>query len=155
MRRRHIAAALPLLCITTTGARTLLRPIFAGQPEVLAGTEARAVFEQCSRSAPVPDRIVSGPSSLEIERLEEIVHRHLSGEYEAGRPSPPNAAPYARQYVAYQSGPHRMIYGNYFPPSHALGRGRAVVVCDGGPQFWGIAVNLRGLAKSSHWHLMA
>jgi hypothetical protein len=141
MRRRDLAAMLPLLCVTTARARTILRPMFVGEPEVLAGVQARAVFKQCSRSAPVPSRILSGPLPTEIEQLEEIVHRHISVEYEANRPSPPDATPYARQYVAYQSGAHRMIYGNYFPPSYALRRGRAVVICDGGPQFWGIALN--------------
>lgn len=137
---RILAVALALSWITLSDARILLRPTFAGEAVVLVGAEARAVFEQCSRAAPVPSAILAGPSSAEIEQLEQVVERHISAEYEANRPSPPNIT-YARQYVAYQVGHQRMIYGNYYPFSHPPTKGRAVVICDGGPQFWGVEFN--------------
>ena len=141
--RPCLVATVLVLCFAQSDAATFGRSMFAGEPEVLTGDPARAVFKQCSRPAPVPSQILPAPSKVELRQLEQAVERHISFEHAARRPTPPSTAPYARQYVAYELDGRRMIYGNYYPASHGAvaerSAGNAVVVCDGGAQFWGIS----------------
>lgn len=139
MRKSLTLASIAFLFAPICVATSIARPTFAGEPDVLQDAQASAVFKQCSRLAPTPSHILPAPTSAEIDRLERVVERHIAVEYESNRPSPPGEISYGRQYVAYLEGGRRKIYGNYFPASlPGYRRGEAVVVCDGGPQFWGI-----------------
>lgn len=136
---RYIATAFlfvfPLLCV----ARTLLQPVFVGEPLILSLKEAPKLFKQCSRTAPVPTKILAPPLPVEIEELEIVLSRHIAIEYEAGRESPLEDMPYSRQYVAFLEGGNRKIYGNYFPSGAVSNRwaGGAFTSCSGGKKFWG------------------
>ena len=139
--RQYAIAAIAVFSAAQIGATMVVRPTFAGAPELLVGAQSRVVFKQCSRAAPTPTHVLPPPSTTEIERLEQTVERHIAQEYEANRASPLSSVTYARQYVAYETNRRRMIYGNYFPISLEHSQGQAVVVCDGGAQFWGITFN--------------
>lgn len=115
---------------------------FAGYAQdnwaVLSDGEAMAVLKQCSRSAPdsvtgtwriPPETIAKMESDLAKLPSQASGIEHITA--------------FERQYtgLVLRGGRH-VIYINAFP-SHAGGTGRdswrekAVVVCDGGPAFWG------------------
>ncbi len=117
---------------------------------VLTGRAAKRVFNQCSRAAPTQ---VSGywtPLASDIKPLETEAPAFFSSQKD--KPDLPWNK-YARQYAGYVQGGRRMIYVNCAPlegveqddrdMKAARGKGldwrhTAFVVCDGGPQFFGM-----------------
>jgi len=115
----------------------------------VAPDRAGLLFRQCSRSAPDPGVDLWLPSSSEIAALETTLRRYLAERKAARLPTPPEQVEYGRQYVGYTRNGMRHIYGNFFPrslwsPADPLSQhlpnpaARPVVICDGGPSFWGI-----------------
>ena len=114
---------------------------------VLPGTSLRDLLGQCSRGAPEAGEATWQPGAADIAALEAALPAAL-------RESPPrfgnrdwSRAPegWRRQYAGIIRGGRRTIYGNFFP-SDAGGspenpdrwRLDAVIICDGGPAFFGV-----------------
>jgi hypothetical protein len=109
------------------------------EPIALPSSEALALFKQCSRHTPTPDKVLEAPSANEVAAIEAHVVQYIAELSKSGKRVPP-AGIYARQYVSFMEGGKRKIYGNFFPQSVARGSAyrSAVIVCDGGAKFWGI-----------------
>jgi hypothetical protein len=132
---------LGLVTALACGATTILVPFTTdGEPIQLSEDKLPLLFHQCSRQAPQPSVILDVPTIAEVNELESGLARYILEVYKSGKPAPPSGT-YARQYAVYWVGNQRKLYGNFFPQSLASGvrrEGNAVVVCDGGPAFWGI-----------------
>jgi|1185.fasta_scaffold108965_2 hypothetical protein len=105
---------------------------------------ARDVLRQCSRATPAAVSGAWQPSNQDIDELEGSLPKYLQQRANAGEEIPPQGQAYHRQYVGFTRKAERYIYGNFYPARAATGYWKAkeskqaVVVCDGGPAFWGI-----------------
>ena len=111
----------------------------------IAQDRAAELFHQCSRSAPVPGDHLWQPSAAEIAGLEAALPAYVADRRSRGEKSPPESVLYHRQYAGFTRGRDRLIYGSFFP-AHAAAAPRPlsspVIICDGGPVFWGIVYNV-------------
>jgi hypothetical protein len=99
------------------------------------------LLEQCSRSTPTN---VSGfwePTMAQIEELETHLVAYLAARAKSGEAMPPGIA-YHRQYVGIISDGARRIYGNFYPGRKSSRATIPVIICDGGPVFWGIEYDI-------------
>ena len=139
MQPRTLAAALlaPMLCAAEPGPALL----DTAGPIPLAPAHAPQLFKQCSRRAPIGVRDVSIPSSESVAQLEARISKFISDVRNAGHAAPLKSTQYRGQHAAFRRGEKEFIYGSYVPSYAAASRpldGQALVVCDGGAQFWGI-----------------
>jgi hypothetical protein len=127
--------------IRLPGAATFILPAHAG----------RSLLSQCSRGAPAGVSRFWSPSTEQIQRLESLLPGYVRAEAGADRRIPDNVE-YHRQYIGIVVNDRRLIYGNFYPASvldlfldarrsdqpRIDEKSTPVVVCDGGPSFWGI-----------------
>jgi hypothetical protein len=108
------------------------------------------LLQQCSRRTGVKGYVhFWTPRSTDIEQLERLLPSFLSS-HDARPPQPLRA--YYRQYAGYIAGGHRFIYANFLPEgivadesiANELGRWKIdpMVVCDGGPDLWGLSFDV-------------
>jgi len=111
---------------------------------ILSPLSGRSLLKQCSRLTPGD---VSGfwrPSSHDVDELETYLSKYLEAGRKGNQAMPPSGQAYHRQYVGFTRNSERFIYGNFYPASAASDFSKdneakqALVVCDGGPAFWGI-----------------
>ena len=113
---------------------------------ILDAAAIPAMLRQCSRAAPAAGEGNWRPGPAEIAALEAALPAALGAQ---GRPGPdwPRAPEgWLRQYVGILRGDRRFIYGNFVPASPgAEGRWRdqPVVICDGGPAFFGVEYDVQ------------
>jgi len=104
---------------------------------MLTGKAAAEVMKQCSRSVPARGQGLFRPTAAQIAMLDHAAAAR-SGKADIGRT-------YAVEVVGTVRGGRRFVYGNYYPISLQDGVKFApstpTVVCDGGPQFFGIEVD--------------
>jgi hypothetical protein len=118
------------LQIKLPGAGTFILPADAG----------RSLLGQCSRDAPANVSQFWDPSGEQIRRLEFLLPKYLGNDAVQKLHIPDNVE-YHRQYVGIVVNGKRLIYGNFYPanfPDYLDEKSKPVVVCDGGPAFWGI-----------------
>lgn len=143
--------ALPILALLPTIARAWPNepPIFRAPLQPLTPSKRGVVFSsklarefgsQCSRASPVGYWTPVAPSKTEIKRLERALpawmksqhHRLWNGQF----------AHYYFQYGAFVQHGRRLIYVNALPDSDVdkrqVWRRGPEVVCDGGPNLWGV-----------------
>ncbi len=122
--------------IRLSAAGTFILPVDAGL----------TLLKQCSRDAPANVSQFWNPSAVQIERLESLLPKYVRAGVDPRRHVPGNVE-YHRQYVGIVVGGRRLIYGNFYPaaafrptgPSDRFDeKSTPVVVCDGGPAFWGV-----------------
>jgi hypothetical protein len=130
------------------------RPAGAALPPdavVLPGSMVATMLRQCSRSAPAAGEGTWQPGEEDIAALEAalppilLARREIHVEH---YPSEPEWARFPhgwqRQYVGIVRGGRRSIYGNFYSrelSAQAEGdqwRREPVLVCDGGPYFFGV-----------------
>ena len=112
---------------------------------ILPGSMAGTMLSQCSRATPAPGDGTWMPGEREIAALEAALPAALRGQRHEGNERWSNAPRgWQRQYVGILRNGRRLIYGNYFPRG-AMGdsmgdrwRHEAIMVCDGGPEFFGV-----------------
>jgi hypothetical protein len=112
------------------GAGTFILPADAG----------RSLLGQCSRDAPANVSQFWDPSGEQIRRLEFLLPKYVGNDAGQKLRIPDNVE-YHRQYVGIVVNGKRLIYGNFYPanfPDYLDEKSKPVVVCDGGPAFWGI-----------------
>jgi hypothetical protein len=160
---RSLAASFVLLAASVAQAQPGEPPIFSAplQPVtpskrgvVFRGKMARELGQQCSRASATGYWTPVAPSKNEIKRLEAALPRFMASHKSArwsGR-----FGDFHYQYGALIRGPKRLIYVNaladesiryrgvtengkpFVPDPRQVWRRGAEVVCDGGPDYWGV-----------------
>jgi hypothetical protein len=120
---------------------------------IMDGTHVPDVLRQCSRGGPKAGKATWQPSAADVAVIETQLPIALSAAY----PSLPGDIDFAkapqgwwRQYVGIIRGGKRYVYGNFFRPYEPLPgvpkidwRREAAVICDGGPQFFGVEFDVQ------------
>ena len=117
-----------------------------------------ALLEQCSRTGPDVSSVEGyfEPSAQDITALETGAMAALARSRDEYRPEqaqyagdylafdwPDNPGLYVRQYVGYRIAGRRHVYGNFLPvQSGTFPTSEPAIVCDGGPQFFGVEYDL-------------
>ncbi|WP_129794070.1 hypothetical protein [Sphingosinicella sp. CPCC 101087] len=113
---------------------------------ILPGSETTEMLRQCSRAAPAAGEATWTPSAADISALEAALPRALARQ-RRGDGQDWSGAPrgWRRQYTGLVRDGRRYIYGNFFPahtssraPEPERWRQEAMMVCDGGPSFFGV-----------------
>jgi hypothetical protein len=109
---------------------------------ILNPSQGTALLRQCSRSAPQHVSSFWSPESSQIQALETALPIFLSSHPTGKRLRP--LAEFKRQYVGFIQDGKKYIYGNFYPAGLRGGEidSTAVVVCDGGPSFWGVVYSM-------------
>ncbi|RZJ06153.1 MAG: hypothetical protein EON89_01155 [Brevundimonas sp.] len=115
---------------------------------VLPESQIAAMLRQCSRASPLAGQAGWRPSAGDILELERRLPAAIAAAPEArdmleGRP--PEG--WLRQYVGLVRDGRRYIYGNYSPARGGFGgdwRRTPMIVCDGGPDFFGVEYDVEG-----------
>jgi hypothetical protein len=111
---------------------------------VLPGSAVPSMLYQCSRGAPEAGEATWQPGADDVRDFETALAPALQDN---SRKIPVRVAAngWLGQYVGIVRGGRRFIYGNFFPSDHAGSsvfpdrwRSEPVVVCDGGPAFFGV-----------------
>lgn len=134
----------------TRGTDVLDAPLPA-DAVILPDAARLTILRQCSRSVPEPGEAGWQPNGADIAALEAELPAALNGRPEA-RDRDMTGAPsgWRRQYVGLIRGGRRLVYGNFFPRGPAENSSRfdwramPVVVCDGGPVFFGVEYDVAG-----------
>jgi hypothetical protein len=98
---------------------------------ILVPGHSEYILDQCSRNTPKGITSYWQPSSTDIDTLEQKLLFYLSESKK-----PPNRR-YTGIYVGILTHGNKLIYANYSPA------GGPEMVCDGGPEFWGVVFNPR------------
>lgn len=102
---------------------------------VLKGQEAKVLLRQCSRATPQRVTAQWTPSKTQIVLLETKLPKFQK----TLKPLNGLRSSFYRQYAGFVAAGRKIIYVNLFPSNvDPKWRSRAVVVCDGGEQFWGV-----------------
>jgi hypothetical protein len=83
----------------------------------------------------------------QIAGLESRLRRFLVSLQQSGGEVPPLSRSYHRQYVGFVKDGQRFIYGSFYPSDTRLSMDEQrspIIVCDGGPAFWGIVYGVDG-----------
>ncbi len=147
---RFIALPLVLLATSALHAQPGEPPIYSAPLQPLSPSKRGVVFKsklardfgrQCSRASPTGYWTSVAPSKNEIKQLEAALPRFVAQTKTARRSG--KLSDFLFQYGALERGGKRLIYVNAFPDDKFSSRDRqvwrrgAMVVCDGGPSFWG------------------
>lgn len=102
---------------------------------ILKGQQAKALLRQCSRATPEKVSAQWTPSKNQIDQLETKLSTYQKTLKTLNR----LRSSFYRQYAGFIAGGRKIVYVNLFPKEpDSYWRSRAVVVCDGGEQFWGV-----------------
>jgi hypothetical protein len=128
-----ILALFLLLSLPATAADTLQFP--ANGKFILPITAGEAAFRQCSRGAPQATEFWL-PTDKDIAALEADLPAFIAKQ----NPGYPPSHSYHRQYMGFMKDGKKFIYGNFYASSDTSPTEATmpVVVCDGGPAFWGV-----------------
>lgn len=110
---------------------------------VLLGQVARPLFKQCSRQSPSANGYWN-PTNGDIEKLELLWPKFMVPQ--ARKMKLPMKMPlqnFYRQYAGFMRNGRRVIYINAFQYPDAKWKQQAVVVCDGGPSFFGVEFDVK------------
>jgi hypothetical protein len=139
MRQPTFVAAPLMTLVLLASGQTYDSSFPPGRRFVLAPAEAAPLLRQCSRPSPEGATGYWEPSDAEIRQLELRLVGYLGNL--TGSEAPPTGIGYHRQYVGFFRDGTRLIYGSFYPgygESPESERTSAVVICDGGPAYWGI-----------------
>lgn len=108
---------------------------------VFRGENGLALLHQCSRATPPVGDMQWIPTAREIKAFEALLPGALSARQKSEDSDFSNVlSRWRRQYVGIVRSGRRYIYANYFPSGQLAGptwREKPVIVCDGGPAFFG------------------
>ncbi len=140
-----VLAIIWLLCLVFVSAqtgKTSQYMLAKDGAHLLDPTQASKLFDQCSRSAPIPEKgLFWKPDKIQIKELETRLYIFLEKFRNAEERHPPTDEIYLSQYVGFYEKGKRLIYGNFYPEDEHTRGDRslyAVIFCDGGEPFWGI-----------------
>lgn len=138
-----VVLVLFLLSTTTVGARSGLDP---GDGTILPVDVSRGLLHQCSRDAPHDVGGAWLPAVKQIRELESRLPAALKAMASQKGKRFAQSGDFRRQYAGFTIGERKVIYVNAFPRSAgdpSPGRSfdwhdETVLVCDGGPAFFGV-----------------
>ncbi len=113
---------------------------------VMPASAIPQLLAQCSRDAPDAGQGTWSPSWADVAALEAALPAALAAS-SMGKalqsPTPPEG--WRRQYVGYVRNDRRLVYGNFYPSRDEIPNWRTepVIVCDGGPAFFGVEYDAR------------
>jgi hypothetical protein len=111
---------------------------------LLAPTKGAELLHQCSRNTPQGVDGFWTPSSHDVAELEALLEPFLRTGA-SGRSVLP-IDQYHRQYIGFTKRGKHYIYGNFYAVPHAIVSSyeatEPVLICDGGPRFWGIVFSI-------------
>jgi len=142
---RIVAVAFAGLLLASCSAAQIGMPSSA---TVLPESQIEAMLRQCSRQSPAPGQAGWRPSAEDITKLETELPAALADAPQTRAMSngtPPTG--WLRQYVGIVRDGRRFIYGNYVPDRDGAAgdwRRTPVIVCDGGPDFFGVEYDVEG-----------
>ena len=130
------------VALATTPPAHASKPASAESSYVIFDAKlGKNLFLQCSRSTPTAANYWT-PGPADIAKLESALPAALPpvsnwrGKVLSNAPQG-----WLRQYVGFLRGGRRFIYGNFFPDTpdeRAHWRHAPIMVCDGGPAFFGV-----------------
>lgn len=141
LRMKKTAAIAVLLILPLSLAATTRLRWFSGQGNILFGSPARALFNQCSRSTPAGIRGFYLPETADISNLEASLPVFLTAQGQ--KTAHIQLSKYHLQYAGFIRANRKLIYANAFPAagrntrSPLFWRNRAYNVCDGGHDYFG------------------
>lgn len=105
---------------------------------ILPGSALPGMLSQCSRPAPEQGETTWKPAPSDIASLEAALLPALRSKH-AGPGADWTDFPgnWIRQYVGIVRKGRRFIYGNFAPRADYKGLDQPLIVCDGGPAFFG------------------
>jgi hypothetical protein len=111
---------------------------------VLPPEAAKAILCPCSRSTPGLGEVYFHPTSAQIKELESKLTEYVRAHSHQEAPDQWKHLPsFVRQYLGVTRSGRSFIYVNLaLPDKRADWRSHAVVVCDGGPNFFGVEYDL-------------
>lgn len=141
---RTFALAATLLTCTNIG--------FAGGPNGILSVEgplplkleqAPRLVKPCWGSGPNPEGQLWLPTAAEVAALETRLEKYMTTVKFGTRAMPAADVKYRGQYVGFMRSKVKHIYASYVPErdSYPLPVGVALLMCDGGPSYWGIVYN--------------
>lgn len=109
---------------------------------MLHGVEARALLRQCSRAGPTDVQSQWLPKNEEIARVSALLFGYQARLRALDRY---RSVTFNRQYAGFVANGRKIIYVNSFRAGSAepWWRKRAVVICDGGAQHWGVEFDMK------------
>jgi hypothetical protein len=143
MRHRAVVACLVALVAYSASAQTYRVALPPGKRFVLPVASASPLLKQCSRAAPQGAANFWSPTEAHLDELESRLIPYL--ESRASAAWPPRDTGYHRQYIGFTKNGARYIYGNFYPWMEKIAdseKTQPVVICDGGPVFWGVVYDL-------------
>jgi len=158
---RDFFATLTLLVLLISSSAAIGEELLLDEPLPIAFYEVHKLFDQCSRSTPTPDGDVWVPSETEVSKLEADLIDHFANVQRTRIDLRDRDVRYRGQYVGFDRDGVEFIYAAYVPNYYDhqsyfldldlipfikenknwfswLREDRAVLVCDGGSDFWGI-----------------
>jgi hypothetical protein len=130
MFRRFIAVVF-LASMTAAVASSIDIEFARDRRKILVPGHGEYLLDQCSRNTPKGITAYWLPTSADIDTLEQKLLLHLTDSKK------PRNARYTGTYLGILANGKRLIYANYSPA------GGPEMVCDGGPDFWGVVFDPR------------
>lgn len=150
----RIVPALMAACLSACSTPATQTPASSSLPErvqILDAALTASLLKQCSRDAPKPGEGSWTPDMQSIVALERLLPEALRKQQ---RDHDWSEFPrqWTRQYVGIVRNGRRYLYGNYLPDpvtSDDMPPGTVLMVCDGGPSYFGAEYDVAA-KKISH-----
>ena len=147
-----IVCAALLLAATTRATRAEVDiQLPAAGRFILSPSQGGELLHQCSRDAPKEADGYWQPSPEDIDEVESSLQKFIKAPENSSSTGLLEVAKqysvmFHRQYVGFIKNGERYVYGNFYSEREVVGISKTapvdelkpMVVCDGGPSFWGI-----------------
>ena len=143
MNRTLVLFAALLASANAAVATELIGIISTKGPLALKVEQAPLLLKPCWGGGPNPEGQLWLPTAAEVAALETQLDKHMA-TVKLGTPGTPAAGKqYRGQYVGFMRSNVKHIYASYVPArdEYPLPSGSALLMCDGGPSYWGIVYN--------------
>lgn len=144
---RMLTAILGLLVASCSAAEV------RGDAAILPGSAVSEILDQCSRDSPAPGDATWRPEWQDVLKLEAELPAAVAASPERrGLVVGQLPIGWKRQYVGIVRNGERFLYGNFYPVRSGLGEDRIaepLIICDGGPEYFGVEYDLKA-GRFSH-----
>ena len=141
---RTLALSAALLVLSHAAVAAESNGILSAKgPLALNAEQAPLLLKPCWGGGPNSEGQLWLPTAAEVAALETQIEKHMA-TVKLGTPGTPAAGKqYRGQYVGFMRSNVKHIYASYLPArdEYPLPSGSALLMCDGGPSYWGIVYN--------------
>ncbi len=142
MNRAVALSAVLLGCASAAVSANSNGILSAEGPLPLKAEQAPELLKPCWGGGPIPEGELWLPTAVEVAALETRLEKHMATIKLGNRGTPAAGVQSRGQYVGFMRGEVKHIYASYVPArDFSWANGNAIIVCDGGPSFWGIVYN--------------